>query len=350
MKIVEAGLFEYHLPLFAPLPAKQYRLKTRDGLLVRLRNALGAAGWGDIAPLPGFSREDISQASDAAKALLAHAPSADSSELAESARRAPASVAFGIETALMNLKAFLPWPGVTRAEIVPVNGLLSGSLVEVESKTRRLIADGYHTLKLKVGRESVEEDLEKVAAVRRIAPHPAKLRLDANQAWEFGDAIEFGKSAAQYEIEHIEEPLKDNVRLEEFYRRTSVSYALDESLCGMEPDVIGPREGMTALVLKPTLLGGIGKSLQFARRALASGLTPVISSSFESSVGLLALANIASAVAPDIPCGLGTDSWFVEDLLRFPITIKQGSAHLAQSNLHAGEIRMDLVKEVVLRP
>ncbi|HSW40114.1 MAG TPA: o-succinylbenzoate synthase [Acidobacteriota bacterium] len=349
MKIIEARLFEYSLPLRAPLPVGQYRLKTREGLLAALRNEMGEVGWGDIAPLPGFSREDISQAVRASADLLAGIMSTDASGLAGLARQSPPSVAFGIESALISLNALRPWPGEARAEIVPVNGLLSGSLQEVESQTSRLMDEGYRALKLKVGRDSIEEDLKKVAAVRSLADRSVKLRLDANQAWEFDDAVEFGRSVREYEIEHIEEPLRDNTRLEEFHRGSGVSYALDESLRKIEPANVSALEGLTALVIKPTLLGGMTRSLRFVQRAGELSIVPVISSSFESSVGLLALAGMAAAVAPDIACGLGVASWFAEDLLRFPIAITRGNMRAVQSRLHDGHIRMDLLREVAFR-
>jgi len=78
-------------------------------------------------------------------------------------------------------------------------------------------------------------------------------------------------------------------------------------------------------------------------------LVPVLSSSFESSVGLLALADMAAAVAPETACGLGTASWFAEDLLGFPIPIEQGRMRLGKTPRHAGPIRMELLQEVAFR-
>lgn len=354
MKIIEARLYRYALPLLAPLPlaplsAAHCRPKTRTGLLVALRNDHDAVGWGDIAPLPGFSREDIDQAIQAATDLLSGIPAADSSGLAAMAQQSFPSVAFGIESALYSLRALQLWPGRTGSESVPVNGLLSGSLEEVESGARRLMDAGYRTLKLKVGRNSIEEDLEKVAAVRRWADSSVRLRLDANQAWNLDEAIEFGRAARKYEIEHMEEPLRDSARLEDFYRGCGVAYALDESLRTMNPADVGARLGLAALILKPTLLGGMEKSLQFVRRALELDLVPVLSSSFESSVGLFALADMAAAVAPETACGLGTAAWFAEDLLDFPIPIEQGRMRLGKTPPHAGQIRMELLQEVAFR-
>lgn len=354
MKIIEARLYRYALPLRAPLPAAPLhaaplRQKTREGLLAALRNDRDVVGWGDIAPLPGFSREDIDQAIQAATELLSGEAAADPSRLAAMVQQSPPSVAFGIESALHSLGALPLWCRGHNPQSVPVNGLLSGSLKEVEFEAQRLVEEGYRTLKLKVGRDSIEEDLKKVAAVRSRAGSFVRLRLDANQAWNLEEAVAFGREARKYEIEHIEEPLRDGARLEDFYGRCGVAYALDESLRAMNPADVRSRSGLAALVVKPTLLGGIQKSLQFVRRALELGLVPVLSSSFESSVGLLALADMAAAVAPEIACGLSTASWFAEDLLDFPISIEQGRMQLGKSPPHGGQIRMELLQEVAFR-
>lgn len=56
-----AQLYRYRLPMDAGVVLRERRLTTRDGLLVRLSEN-GREGWGDIAPLPGFSRETLDAA------------------------------------------------------------------------------------------------------------------------------------------------------------------------------------------------------------------------------------------------------------------------------------------------
>jgi O-succinylbenzoate synthase len=49
-------------------------------------------------------------------------------------------------------------------------------------------------------------------------------------------------------------------------------------------------------VLKPTLLGGISRTLRFARRASRLGVQSVISSAYETGVGMSALVALAAGV------------------------------------------------------
>lgn len=58
---------------------------------------------------------------------------------------------------------------------------------------------------------------------------------------------------------------------------------------------------MRAVVIKPTLTGSVQKVQQQVAAAHALGLSAVISSSIESSLGLTQLARVAAADAADHP-------------------------------------------------
>ena len=60
------------------------------------------------------------------------------------------------------------------------------------------------------------------------------------------------------------------------------------------------------MVIKPTLTGSLEKVREQVQAAHALGLTAVISSSIESSLGLTQLARIAAWLTPDTIPGLDT--------------------------------------------
>ena len=90
--------------------------------------------------------------------------------------------------------------------------------------------------------------------------------------------------------------------------------ALDESLVGMPPEALQDHGYARAVVLKPTLLGGISPTLRLANRAKELGITPVISSAYETGVGALGLIALAAGVG-EIPAGLDTYRRLAEDVL-----------------------------------
>ena len=75
-----------------------------------------------------------------------------------------------------------------------------------------------------------------------------------------------------------------------------------------------------AVVLKPTLLGGLSRALDLAEGAKAMGMKAVISSSYESGVGTGALVALAAMVGEE-PAGLDTYRRLGEDVIEVPLDL-----------------------------
>lgn len=85
----------------------------------------------------------------------------------------------------------------------PRNATIGGAAEEMAS----FVAMGYRAVKLKSGGFSVEEEIERVAAVREaIGPHIG-LMLDMNAAYGLNDCIRFARAVERYDITWLEEPL-----------------------------------------------------------------------------------------------------------------------------------------------
>jgi O-succinylbenzoate synthase len=323
-------LYRYHLPLSEPLQSKGTTLRHREGLLVELASDRGAVGWGEASPLPGFSRENLDEAAEQlrglATELMGRRVTTETLESEGSFAReldllAPSpSVRFGLELALWNLyaahqgkslpKLMTPYSRTT----VPVNALISGPPERALEEARRMRAAGYEAVKVKVGGRSVEEDVELVYALCKVLGDDVSVRLDANRAWSFEEASIFARGAANLRFEYVEEPLADPSRLSSLVRDYGVPVALDESLAGMPPLALQDHEYARAVVLKPTLLGGISATLRLANRARELGITPVISSAYETGVGTSALVALAAGVG-EVPAGLDTYRRLAHDVL-----------------------------------
>jgi O-succinylbenzoate synthase len=77
-----------------------------------------------------------------------------------------------------------------------------------------------------------------------------------------------------------------------------------------------------AFVLKPTLLGGLSRTLRVAGQALRLGVTPVVSSAYESGVGMAALVALAAGIGDcPVPAGLDTYRAMAEDVLETPLKL-----------------------------
>lgn len=321
--------FGYELPLTTPLRIGGHYVRTRRGLLIRLRDRDGHCGYGEVAPLPGLHREDWALVLRQLKVFRAcvlngtlTVPERDWLEARywEVPTLCP-SLRHGVEWAVFDLlacrqgKTLPAWLNPDCRHRIAVNGLLPRE-GDVAVQARQLVSQGYTALKLKVGWESVARDVARVRAVREACGDAVALRVDANRAWDFPTAARFGEQVADCRLDYVEEPLREAGRLAALHRATGMPLALDESLVGdpLESSVIP--EGVVAFVLKPAVLGGVKHLLRLKERAEGLGIRPVISSVFESGVGLAHLAACAAAlIAADVPVGLDTYRWLATDIV-----------------------------------
>ncbi|WP_312585511.1 o-succinylbenzoate synthase [Atlantibacter sp.] len=300
----QAQLWRYQVPMDAGVVLRDRRLKTRDGLLVRL-DANGQQGWGEIAPLPGFSNESLEDATDAALAWLNVWRQGD-----DTALPTLPSVAFGLSCAQAELTGALPAPADYR-----VAPLCSGDPDELFALLSAM--PGEKVAKIKVGLYEAVRDGMVVNLLLEAIPD-LSLRLDANRGWTPLKAQQFAKYVNpdyRSRIAFLEEPCQTRAQSREFAAQTGIAIAWDESL--READFVMQAEpGLSAVVIKPTLTGSLERVREQVTAAHEQGLTAVISSSIESSLGLTQLARIAAWLTPATVPGLDTLSLMQAQLVR----------------------------------
>ena len=363
MKITDFRLLKYRLSCRRPLPAGKERLSERTGLIVVLTDENGNSGLGEAAPLPGFSSETITTVQAQLSALC---QSLKGTDVPPKLERLPdgferwlheydlaPSTRFAIETAVLNLCAAnrgLPLRRLfsdNALDSLSICGLLAGSRGDILKKATLLKDEGYRAVKLKVGHRSLEEDIKLTHDVRKAIGDDITLRLDANRAWSVEEVLIFAREVRDCRIEYIEEPvhcykmMSSNINI-----RGRLLGALDESLRELTPESLKDMTLVWAIVLKPTILG-LWRSMQFARVAASMGIISVVSSSFESGVGLTSLAELAACLnSDDTPAGLDTLDRFEHDLLVNPPDITGGRLHLRDRVLHPDDLCHDLLQEI----
>ncbi|WMY73241.1 o-succinylbenzoate synthase [Buttiauxella selenatireducens] len=300
----QVELWRFQVPMDAGVVLRDRRLKTRDGLLVRLTDG-DKQGFGEISPLPGFSAETVDDAQAAALRWLQGWQAGDGGELPDMP-----SVAFGLSCALAEISGELPQAADYRAA-----PLCTGDPDELFAMLDAI--PGEKIAKVKVGLYEAVRDGMVVNLLLEAIPD-LRLRLDANRGWTQLKAQQFAKYVNpdyRPRIAFIEEPCKTREQSREFARETGIAIAWDESL--REPGFeFAAEPGVTALVIKPTLTGSLEKVRQQVEQIHALGLTAVISSSIESSLGLTQLARIAAWLTPQTLPGLDTLSLMQAQLVR----------------------------------
>ena len=238
------------------------------------------------------------------------------------------SMLFGLETAWLNMTNGdrLFDTAFSRGEVgIPINGLVwMGSYEEMLKRMEEKLEKGFRCVKLKIGAIDFDQELDLVKRIReRFSHHEVELRLDANGAFKYDEALYKLELLSQYAIHSIEQPIKAGqwAYMAELCRESPLPIALDEELIGVnDPEmkrhmlnIIKPRY----IILKPSLHGGMQGCREWIETAKDMGIGSWITSALESNIGLNAIAQFASDVYGDhitMPQGLGTGQLFTDNI------------------------------------
>jgi len=285
----------------------------RIGLIVRLEDESGRAGYGEAAPIPWFGTETVEEAEAALgvlgewvtpEQLVAVPPGLGCLRFALAGALEECLRAGGAETGVSER------PVKDKASYLPVAGLLPAgraALAQIAPKAEL----GFRTFKWKVGVGDIADELALLDDVIGELPSGSKLRLDANGAWDRRQAERWLERAAERPVEFVEQPIAPDARgADDVLRGLAGDFptplALDESLIGagdVERWLAADWRGV--FVIKPALLGDAAAVMARLSRAKAD---VVFSSALETAVAAKAALQLAFAW-PGKPRALGFGVW-----------------------------------------
>ena len=115
MKVIGVSFRRYDIAFREFFRTSQQTFASREGIIVRVESGNGVVGWGEIAPLDGFSNESLADVILLLKKsrdyLMQSKALSDSAELPawtdtlEKQFAAPPSLMFGLESAVASLAA-----------------------------------------------------------------------------------------------------------------------------------------------------------------------------------------------------------------------------------------------------
>ena len=290
-----------------------------------------AIGIGECAPLPKLSCDDIPNYAEVLRHFCDEVER--TGEIPYDALRDYPSMLFGLETALYEVRrkkeegrdVLFDTP-FSRGEVgIPINGLVwMGTFDEMRERIEQKLEQGFRCVKLKIGAIDFDAELELIKQIRgRFSHHEVELRVDANGAFRFDEALYKLELLSQYALHSIEQPIKAGqwANMAELCRESPLPIALDEELIGVnDPEqkrqmlnIIKPRY----IILKPSLHGGMMGVREWVDTARDMGIGSWITSALESNIGLNAIAQLCSDIYGDaikMPQGLGTGQLFTDNI------------------------------------
>ena len=292
-----------------------------------LRVSDGAAvGIGECAPLPDLSCDDIPNYAEVLRRFCDGVEQTGAIDY-EAMRDYP-SMLFGLETAMLNLQngeRLFDTPFSRGEQGIPINGLVwMGTFDEMQQRIEQKLEQGFRCVKLKIGAIDFARELELLERIRhRFGPREVQLRVDANGAFPYDEALYKLELLSQYALHSIEQPIKAGQwgNMAELCRDAPLRIALDEELIGVNDpgqkrqllNIIRP----AYIILKPSLHGGMMGVREWVDIASDMGIGSWVTSALESNVGLNAVAQLCSALYGDVltmPQGLGTGQLFTDNI------------------------------------
>jgi muconate cycloisomerase len=333
MRLASAEVIPYALPFRAPYVTARGRLEQREMVLLRLRSDDGLVGLGEAVPLSLRGGATMAQVVAELEGL-ARRDEVDEETLGSGALALSAPARCAALTALLDLRGRrAAGEGVlaeSGSEPVECNAtLVAGEPRAVAEDAERWASEGFSTFKLKLG---VGDDVGQVRATREALGPEARIRVDANAAWDVETAQSTLGEIEPFDVELAEQPVATLEEAAQVSGSTSIPLAGDESIERRDDAIRAVKLGACRLAgLKLSKVGGPEEAI-----AIAEVLPSFVSSALDGPVGIAAAAQVAQTLdqealgIPRFAHGLATQRLFGSTIASVECELRDGRLHLPE--------------------
>ncbi len=338
MRLSSVEVIPYALPFRRPYVTARGVLREREMVLLRAQDEDGVVGLGEAVPLSLRGGVNLGQVVRELEEW------AEDQAVEIEGLSAPARCAVAV-TRMDLLGRRAADQGGGEGEAVPCNAtLVAGEPEAVVADAEAWAADGFGTFKLKLGAESAStllqdgltrtresHDVEMVRAVREALGPEARIRVDANQAWDPETAKATLAALEPYGIELAEQPVGTLDAMAELAQATSIPLAADESVASLDEAEEAATLGACSYTgIKLSKVGGPEEALR-----IADVLPAYITSALDGPIGIAAGAQTALRLAetghPErlhLAHGLATQRLFAATIASVACELRNGMLHL----------------------
>jgi muconate cycloisomerase len=334
VRIASVEVIPYALPFRQPYVTARGRLERREMALLRLRSDDGLTGLGEAVPMSLRGGIGLSQVVDELDGL-GERDALDEMALTSGAAGLSAPARCAALTALMDLRGRRAdaegHSSVARSAPLPCNAtLVAGEPAAVAVDALRWAEEGFSTFKLKLG---AGDDVGQVRAVREAVGPQARIRVDANAAWDVETAKRTLAELERLDVELAEQPVATMEEAREVASATSIPIAGDESVESRADAERAVAMGACGLAgLKLSKVGGPEAAIE-----IAEVLPSFVSSALDGPVGIAAAAQVAQtlreAAGTDdlgLAHGLATQRLFASSIAAVECELRGGMLHLPE--------------------
>jgi L-Ala-D/L-Glu epimerase len=312
MKIQSIEIGKLTIPLKKPFKTALRVLEVSETLVIKLITDDGTVGYGAASPTAVITGDTMGSIRGAlAEALIPQLVGMDVVNYEALIAKINSGVVRNSSTrAALDMAVY---DLVGKMYGVPVYRMLGGhknrfetditvsvnSPEEMSADAKGYIADGFNTLKMKVG-VGADIDILRVKAVRDAVGPDIKIRLDANQGWNAKEAVRVIRRMEDMglDIELVEQPVKyhDFEGLKFVTDNVMTPVLADESVFSPEDALrIIKMRAADIINIKLMKAGGIHNALKINAMAESAGIECMVGCMIENKIGIAAASHFAAA-------------------------------------------------------
>jgi len=306
--ITSIELHKISIPLKKPFVISLGPLYSADNVVVVIHTAEGITGWGECSPFMSINGESADTGLVVGKYFEKLWLGKDALQIEERINELDGliygnnSIKSAFDMALYDIaaqqagKPLYQYLGGRKNKTIATDYTVSvGDAAQMATDALKIKEAGFPVIKVKIGKGGAA-DVERIRAIREAVGYDIPLRIDANQGWQFEEAVEALKAMEPFNIQHCEEPLPrwDFMKLPELRKQSPIPIMSDESCC--DPHDVKRLIDLKAcdrINIKLGKSGGIFKALQMIQLAEAANMEIQIGAFLESRIAMSAFAHLA---------------------------------------------------------
>lgn len=312
MKIVKIEVGEVKIPLVTPFKTALRTVDCVNDLIVRITADDGQVGFGEAPPTAVITGDTLGSIRCAIEQFIA--PNLLGMDIFDidgimkklhncilkntSAKAAVDMAVYDLYSKALN-KPLYQVLGGHKKQIETDLTISVNATDEMVSDSLKAVEQGFRILKIKVGKEGVE-DIKRIEAIHKAVGPDIALRIDANQGWTAKEAVRIIGTIEDKGItmDLVEQPVHahDFKGMQYVTQHVYTPILADESVFSAE-DAIHIMEGGAADLINIKLMktGGIYEALKICSIAEIYHVECMIGCMLESKVSVAAAAHLAAA-------------------------------------------------------
>jgi len=338
-------------------------------LVVRVHTDSGIKGTGDVhESVPGYTAETLDTMY--ATVTKSYGPALIGAELEavealhktmRECRRGNSFARCAVEMAIFDVLArsrkisiCSMLGGPVRTELSLVGGIGIDETDVVVKRAGAMVAAGYRTIKLKVGRPEIQKDLAMVRAVRKAIGDDVAIRVDANAGYSPVDAMIVARALGDLNIEHFEQPVagEDFTAMARLLSLGAVSIMADESVHTAQDAIrIIQEKAADGIKIKISKVGGYIEARRIIDVAEAAGIKVIIGNGICSSIEAASELQLACAYPHVCPVAeMVGPAKLAGDLAEKPFDLSSGSIQLGNGIGLGVELAESRLEQYAIKP